>query len=40
MYWDMLTVTGVIVSIISTVGAFYLALREQLVIPPSRKHKF
>jgi hypothetical protein len=28
MYWDSLTATGVIISIISTVGAFYLVLRE------------
>jgi hypothetical protein len=32
MYWDMLTTTGVIASIISTVAAFYLALREHQVV--------
>jgi hypothetical protein len=41
MYWDMLTTTGVIISIITSLGAFYLALREQLVIRHlgPRKHK-
>ena len=29
MYWDTLTVAGVFVSIILTVGAFYLVLRER-----------
>jgi hypothetical protein len=32
MYWDMLTTTGVIISIITSLGAFYLALRERLVV--------
>ncbi len=32
MYWDSLTATGVIVSIIITLGAFYLFLREPLII--------
>jgi len=32
MYWDTLTATGLFVSIISTVGAFYLALRERPVV--------
>jgi len=32
MYWDTLTATGLIVSIISTVGAFYLVLRERPVV--------
>jgi len=31
MYWDSLTVAGVFVSIVLTVGAFYLALRERPV---------
>jgi len=31
MYWDSLTVAGVFISIILTVGAFYLALRERPV---------
>ena len=32
MYWDSLTATGLLVSIISTVGAFYLVLRERPVV--------
>jgi hypothetical protein len=32
MYWDMLTTAGVIISIITSLGAFYLALRERLVV--------
>ena len=32
MYWDTLTVTGLIVSILSTVGAFYLVFRERPVV--------
>jgi hypothetical protein len=32
MYWDTLTATGLIVSILSTVGAFYLVLRERPVV--------
>ncbi len=32
MFWDSLTATGVIVSIIISLGAFYLVLREPLVI--------
>jgi len=32
MYWDSLTAAGLIVSIISTVGAFYLVLRERPVV--------
>lgn len=31
MYWDMLTAAGVIISIIISLGAFYLALREPVV---------
>lgn len=38
MYWDMLTATGVIVSIIVSVGAFYLFLREPLIIRPPEPH--
>lgn len=33
MYWDILTATGVIVSILITLGSFYLALRERVVMP-------
>lgn len=36
MYWDMLTTTGVIVSIIVSLSAFYLALREPLVMSRRR----
>jgi len=32
MYWDNLTATGVIVSILSTLGAFYLVLRKRPVV--------
>ena len=39
MYWDMFTATGVIVSIICSVGAFYLTLRERVVIPRLSPHK-
>jgi hypothetical protein len=35
MYWDTLTVAGVFVSIVLTVGAFYLVLRERPVV---RRH--
>jgi len=31
MYWDSLTVAGLFVSIVTTVGAFYLVLRERPV---------
>jgi hypothetical protein len=31
MYWDTLTAAGLLVSVISTAGAFYLALRERFV---------
>jgi hypothetical protein len=39
MYWDMLTFTGVIVSITISLGAFYLALRERLIIPRPELHR-
>lgn len=32
MIWDTLTVTGLLVSVISTVGAFYLVFRERPVV--------
>jgi hypothetical protein len=32
MYWDTLTVAGLLVSFVSTVGAFYLVLRERPVV--------
>ena len=32
MYWDTLTATGVIVSIVTTLGAFYLVLRKRPVV--------
>jgi hypothetical protein len=32
MYWDTLTVAGFLVSVVSTVGAFYLVLRERPVV--------
>ena len=32
MYWDTLTAAGLIVSILSTVCAFYLVLRERPVV--------
>jgi hypothetical protein len=32
MYWDTLTAAGLIVSVVLTVGAFYLALRERPVV--------
>jgi hypothetical protein len=32
MYWDTLTAAGLLVSIVSTVGAFYLVLRERPVV--------
>ena len=35
MYWDALTVAGFLVSIASTVGAFYLVFRERPVV---RRH--
>jgi heme/copper-type cytochrome/quinol oxidase subunit 4 len=37
MYWDTLTVAGFFVSIVLTVGAFYLALRER---PAVRRNDF
>ena len=33
MYWDSLTATGVIVSILSTLAAFYLVVRKRPVVP-------
>lgn len=32
MYWDMLTATGVFVSIVTTLVAFYLVLRTRPVM--------
>jgi hypothetical protein len=32
MYWDTLTATGVFVSIVSTLAAFYLMLRTRPVV--------
>ena len=32
MYWDTLTATGVFVSILSTLGTFYLVLRARPVV--------
>lgn len=32
MYWDTLTATGVFISIVVALGAFYLELRERPVI--------
>jgi hypothetical protein len=32
MYWDTLTAAGLFVSILSTVGAFYLVLRERPLV--------
>lgn len=32
MYWDMLTATGLLVSIVSNLSAFYLVLRERPVV--------
>jgi hypothetical protein len=32
MYWDSLTATGVIVSIVWTLGAFYLVWRKRPVV--------
>lgn len=32
MYWDTLTATGVFVSIMSTLGTFYLMLRARPVV--------
>jgi hypothetical protein len=32
MYWDTLTVAGLFVSVVLTVGAFFLALRDRPVV--------
>lgn len=37
MFWDSLTAAGILVSVLSTVGAFYLELRNRPRLPGHRR---
>ncbi len=39
MYWDSLTTAGVVVSIVSVLGAFYLELRKRPGAPFDKPRK-